>query len=139
MLQVVKKESPDYILHLGDNEWDCSVLSEIYPDIPLRVVKGNCDGFSAQPATDGFPIEGKHILMTHGHLFYVKTSMSRLKKYAGEQKPDIVLFGHTHIPHKEEWKNMIFINPGSVGFGNPKTYAVININDGKVECELKSL
>ena len=139
MLQAVKKESPDYILHLGDNEWDSSVISEVYPEIPLRVVKGNCDGFSDLPATEGFSLEGKNILMTHGHLFYVKTSMARLKSYAKEQRPDIVLFGHTHIPYKEEWKNMLFINPGSIGFGTPKTYAVININDGKIMCDLKSL
>ena len=139
MLQAVKKESPDYILHLGDNEWDTSVLSEIYPDIPLRVVKGNCDGFSGLPATEGFALEGKNILMTHGHLFYVKTSMSRLQKYAKEQKPDIVLFGHTHIPYKEEWKDMLFINPGSIGYSTPKTYAVISIIDGMITCEFKTL
>ena len=139
MLQAIKKESPDYILHLGDNDRDCSVITAKYPEIPLRNVKGNCDGFSSLSETEGFEIEDKNILMTHGHLFYVKTSLTRLKQYANDQKPDIVLFGHTHNPHKEEMNDILFINPGSIGFGTPKTYAVINIDDGKITSEIKNL
>ena len=145
ILQAVKSESPDMVLHLGDYARDCSVITEIYPDLSLRVVKGNSDGFSGNPETEGFAVNGKNILMTHGHRFYVKSSLMRLKDYANEQKPDIVLFGHTHIPHKETWNNMLFINPGSIGYGVPKTYVIINItdsvndNDDKITCEHKNL
>ena len=139
MLQAVKKESPDYILHLGDYERDCTVISKLYPDIPLRVVKGNSDGLSPLSATEGFFLEGKNFLMTHGHLFYVKSSLARLKSYANEQETDIVLFGHTHIPHKEVLSDILFINPGSIGYGTPKTFAVLELQNGKVICQFRRL
>ena len=139
IIKAVEKELPDYILHLGDNERDCKIISDLHPDIPLRVVRGNCDGLSKSSATEGFTLGDKRFLMTHGHNFYVKSSLIRLKKYADEQKPDIVLFGHTHVQHKEVWEDMLFINPGSVGVGSIKEYAVITINDGEVDVSIKNL
>ena len=139
ILQAVRKEFPDYILHLGDYNRDCSVITELYPDTPLRMVKGNSDGLSSNAATDGFILENKRFLITHGHIFYVKSSLQRLRDYANEQKPDIVLFGHTHIPYKEEYNNILFLNPGSIGYGMPKKYAIITINDGIIDYYFKSL
>ena len=139
ILQAIEKESPDYILHLGDCDSDCSVITSMYPNIPLRAVKGNSDPFSSRAETEGFMLEGKHFLMTHGHLFSVKSTLTRLMKYAHEQDADIVLYGHTHIPHKEKYKDTLIVNPGSIGYGIPKKYAIIEINDGNVICEHKRL
>ena len=139
MLQAVEKESPDYILHLGDCDSDCSVITSMYPNIPIRAVKGNCDPFSSQPDIENFKLEGKYFLMTHGHIFSVKSTLTRLMSQARHQNADIVLYGHTHIPHKEQYKNALIVNPGSIGHGVPKKYAIIEINDGKVICEHKRL
>ena len=139
MLQAVEKESPDYIMHLGDCDKDCAVIKAMHPTIPLKAVKGNCDTLSALPAAEEFMLEGKRFLMTHGHIFAVKSTLTRLMDYATEQGSEIVLYGHTHIPHKEQYNNILIVNPGSIGHGMPKKYAIIEINDGNVVCTHKSL
>ena len=58
---------------------------------------------------------------------------------------DVVLFGHTHIPLKEEYRNTIFMNPGSIPKPSPwvkgKYIGVIEIDDEGVivAAELKAV
>ena len=136
MISTVEYESPDMILHLGDKCTDCECLSRLFPEIPLRSVKGNCDGGSRGLDMDEFLLEGKRFFMTHGHLFGVKLSKMRIIDAAAKRDADILLFGHTHIQYYEENDGMIILNPGCIGL-NIKSYAVIEINDGALVCELK--
>ena len=137
MLDAVALESPDLILHLGDCEKDSSVLTLRYPDIPLRKVRGNCDRLSSELDTDEFKIEDKRFMMTHGHVYNVKTGKDRIIEIAGYRDIDILLFGHTHIPYHSVVEGIEVINPGSIGTG--KSYAVLEIKNGVVSCELKTL
>jgi len=136
MLNAVKLESPDWILHLGDNDRDCSNIEAVYPDIPLRTVRGNCDRFSAGLDIDEFELEGKRFYMTHGHLFGVKSGKAKIIQAATDKGADILLFGHTHVPHYSVSGDLTIINPGSISSGG-KYYAVLEIKNGAVECELK--
>ena len=138
ILDAIDIESPDFILHLGDNCKDCSVIESMYPDIPLRSVKGNCDRLSAGSEIDEFILEDKRFFMTHGHLFGVKTGKTSVINTALNRGVDILLFGHTHIPHYSVVENLIVVNPGSIGAGG-KYYAVLEIKNGAVSCDLKSL
>ena len=138
MLLAVDLESPDMILHLGDNDRDCSSIISMYPHIPLRKVRGNCDRFSAELDMDEFVIEGKRFFMTHGHLFGVKTGKTRVIESAVNRNADVLLFGHTHVPHNSVARNLTIVNPGNIGEGG-KTYAVLEIKNGTVVCELKGL
>ena len=138
MLAVVEKETPDYILHLGDYDRDCAAIRLAFPDIPLRAVRGNCDFGSNELEIDEFVLNGKRFLMTHGHLFGVKSSISRIKQHAENRDIDILLFGHTHVSHYEVCEGGLHvINPGSMCFGSSKSYAVIEISNEKIECELR--
>ena len=139
ILSAINKELPDYIIHLGDGVNDTSVIKANFPDIPLHAVKGNCDFFSSLAETEVFVLNNKKFLITHGHLFYVKSSLFRLMKYADEQKCDIVLFGHTHKPHNEEVNGILYVNPGCMGFNYSKRYAVIELTEDKVTCELLNI
>ena len=139
ILSVINKELPDYIIHLGDGVNDTSAIKAKYPDIPLRAVKGNCDYLCNLSETEVFILCDKKFLITHGHLFYVKSSLSRLVDYANEQKCDIVLFGHTHRSHKEDVNGILFVNPGCIGFNHNKRYAVIELVEDRVTCELLSV
>jgi len=134
----VAGESPDWILHLGDNDKDCSEIIPEFPEIPLRTVRGNCDVISAGLDMDEFILEGKRIFMTHGHLFGVKTGKTNIVNTAKSRNADILLFGHTHIPHYSVMDNLSMINPGSIGKGD-KSYAVLKIKNGVVKCKLKKL
>ena len=138
MLDAIDLESPDYIVHLGDNDKDCSSIVSMYPHIPLRKVRGNCDRFSAELDMDEFVLESKRFFMTHGHLHGVKTGKSRILEAAINRGVDILLFGHTHIPYYSLLENLTVINPGSIGSGE-KSYAVLEIKNGAVSCELKML
>jgi len=137
MLNAIYLEAPDIILHLGDNFKDCEAIEQEYPEIMLRSVRGNCDyGFSGL-VIDEFTLEGKRFFMTHGHTFSVKTGISRIIATAIEREVDILLFGHTHIPYESEVDGLMVINPGSIGLG--KSYAVLEVENGKVSCEHKLL
>ena len=138
MLKVVDAETPDMILHCGDHKKDCDAVSYVYPDIPLRSVKGNCDRFTPGTETDEFTLCDKRFFMTHGHLFGVKNGTEYLIKSAFEHDTDVLLFGHTHIPHYSVIDDLVVINPGSMG-GAGKSYAVLYIKNGVISCELKNL
>ncbi|MDP6783687.1 MAG: YfcE family phosphodiesterase [Dehalococcoidia bacterium] len=51
---------------------------------------------------------------------------------------DIILFGHTHEPEKKWRKGTLWLNPGQ-GYstvGYPATYAILHIEDGRVDAEI---
>ena len=138
MLDAVDIESPDWILHLGDNDRDCTDIELIYPEIPLRSIRGNGDYFSANLDIDEFVLGDKRFFMSHGHLFGVKTGKTRITEAAINRGADILLFGHTHVQYQSNIDNMLVLNPGSIGYGR-KSYAVLEIKDGVISCELKHL
>jgi len=138
MLQAAARESPELILHLGDYDRDCAAIEWDYPQIPVRSVRGNCDRSSSGPDADEFTLGGIRFFMTHGNLYSVKTGLSSIISYAASRGADAVLFGHTHIPHYSVKLDTTIINPGSIGMGG-KTYAVLELRNGVVKCELKSL
>jgi len=138
MLDAADIESPDVILHLGDNIGDCANVVRMFPDIMLRSVRGNCDRGSPGLDIDEFVLEGKRFVMTHGHLFSVKMGRESIKRAGIQRNADVLLFGHTHHPHHSVADNMTLINPGSIGAGT-KAYAVLEIKNGEIECEFKKL
>ena len=105
----------------------------------------NMDGKSG---ISKFKVEGKSFLAVHGCLKdHFWGTVSPDGDFAGYEKYDYVLSGHSHLPHcfsffykcnNEEYRNKkrtVFINPGSVGQPrnhNPKAqYAVLD-TDGDV-------
>ena len=138
MLDAADLESPDVILHLGDNIADCAGVVRMFPEITLRSVRGNCDRGYQGLDIDEFVLEGKRFMMTHGHLFSVKMGRDSIKKAAKERNTDILLFGHTHTPHHSTHENMTILNPGSIGSGT-KAYATLEIKNGVVDVEFKTL
>ncbi len=138
MLDAVLDENPKLILHLGDHAHDCDALLEAYPRIPLRAVRGNCDFRSNELDRDEFVIHDKRIFMTHGHLYGVKTGLGSVLNTAFSRRADILLFGHTHIPFCETVDDLLVVNPGSIGLGR-KTYAVLEVERGTVECQIVEL
>ncbi|MCF0120007.1 MAG: metallophosphoesterase, partial [Oscillospiraceae bacterium] len=103
---------PDLVLHLGDHITDCATLNLAFPQIPVRCVGGNCDRGN-HLENDEFVIEGKRFFMTHGHNYGVKFSLKSLVNNAMARGADIVLYGHTHVRHYEEYEGLHILNPGS--------------------------
>jgi len=137
MLDAIDKETPGYILHLGDYERDCTAIDAMYPEIPLRKVRGNCDRGYPGLDMDEFVLCEKRFFMTHGHLHGVKMGRDKIKKAALDRNADILLFGHTHTQHYSLFEKITIINPGSICSDN-KNYAILEIKNGEVLYELKS-
>ena len=138
VLRAVARESPDMILHLGDHDRDCSAIEIEYPEIPVRSVRGNCDRSSYGLDTDEFTVGEKRFFITHGNLYRVKTGYSHIIDSARRKGADVLLFGHTHDTYYSVLDGLAIINPGSIGM-DEKTYAVLDLKDGAIECEFMNL
>lgn len=127
-LQKWKLKEADAFFHCGD--------SELSSDDPLlehvHVVRGNCDRDIRFPSSLLTSIQSDTILVVHGHLEEVTTSMMHLYYKAKEVGATIVLFGHTHRYGAEMIDDILFVNPGSVvqpRMRKEKTYAVIQVEN----------
>lgn len=128
---IVRREQPDLILHLGDL---CRDFNELQRRLPatqaMQNVCGNCDGFTEVPDQRVLMVEGKRILMMHGHRYEVKLGYSRAMWAAREAEADILLCGHTHIPLDRNLMGLHLMNPGSCQ-GSRGTYGIIELGEGE--------
>lgn len=99
----------------------------------IVAVRGNCDSEVDQMLLN-FPmmsdyfilvLDGKRIIMTHGHIGNVSTMTLGY---------EVIFTGHTHLWQLERIKERVICNTGSITFpkdGNPPTFATID-EDGMV-------
>ena len=133
-------KKPDAILFLGDGLANLNYFD--FDGIPLYTVSGNCDGdfYGSLFSDDERIIElaGKKIMMTHGHKYDVKHSLTRLIYTAASRDVDIVLYGHTHVAHEcvltpescempKLQKPLYVMNPGAIGSGG-SSFGVITVS-----------
>ncbi|MDI6619611.1 MAG: metallophosphoesterase [Clostridiales bacterium] len=137
---IEKTGEADLLIHLGDYCRDAeSVSKELKREIIC--VKGNCD-FNPYVKTDKIiTVEGKRILLTHGHKYSVKYDYTDICFKAIEEKVDAVFFGHTHFAEAFEKDNILFLNPGSLSLpkGDAETYAVVTIDSGLIVPSIQEL
>ena len=137
MVRAVERERPDLVLHLGDL---CRDFDELRRRLPMtqamQNVCGNCDGFTEVPDQRVLLVEGRRILMMHGHRYEVKLGYARAMWAAREAQAELLLFGHTHIPFCEELEGLWVLNPGSCQ-GRRGTYGIIELSGGGVTCCIK--
>lgn len=136
--EVLKKtfKSVSYVIHLGDYIKDVDSLKTAYPELEFINVCGNCD-FGTNLFSEKLIVLGdKRIFITHGHRYNVKRNLVNLSYVAEEQRADICLFGHTHIPIITNENDIVFMNPGSISQPrsiNVCSYGIIEIcDDGKI-------
>ncbi len=102
------RDTADAVFFLGDGANDYDFLRH-QDRVPFYAVKGNNDFFSTDPASQIITFDRKRIFLTHGHLFYVKSTMRHLVTRALDDKADAVLFGHTHRPE------LVYLNEDETG------------------------
>ena len=137
MLDAIEKERPRRVFFLGDNYRDGEDLAAAYPDIPVDMVKGNCDFC---PGPDELLVEagGVRFLLTHGHRYGAKHGTDRLAEAGRQKGAAVVCFGHTHealnMPDRGVW----LFNPGTAGgVHNRPGYGVIVAEGGKFQSYLR--
>lgn len=129
----IKAEKPDRILHLGDCVQDALKLQQLFPELPVHYVSGNCDHYVSAPTEEIIMLDGVRIFMTHGHRFQVKYMYLRAVYAALEENAQLLLFGHTHRAEIFEEKGLWAMNPGAARNGS---YGIIEISNGTFQLKL---
>ena len=131
---------PDAIVITGDladsgDEHAYHMLYEALGDLPVPIyaVPGNCDFRPGEPAERLLVLEGRRILMCHGHTYGVKQSLVTAGFAAEEQQLDLFLFGHTHRTLVDRRGRTLFLNPGAIGDALRPSYATVTIRDGQLD------
>ncbi len=129
LMNVVNSQpTAEVIVHCGDGEEQYMFLKDNYKDKMVVGVRGNCDWGSSLPGVEYIKVCGKKIMITHGHLYDVKSGYYRIISAAREEKVDILLFGHTHIPTTMYEDGLYIMNPGSC-HGYMASYGYVDITD----------
>lgn len=137
MVEAMEHERPHHVFFLGDHYRDGIELSELYPDIPMDVVRGNCD-WGKGPDLRVVELEGVRFLLTHGHLQYVKSGLDELLQEAKNRQVQVACFGHTHLAKVVYRDGIYLMNPGSAGGCHAREgYGVIEALGGSVNLLLK--
>jgi putative phosphoesterase len=87
------------------------VITELEAIAPVHAVLGNTDYGIALPKTRLEEFGGKTILIHH--IVDVEYPSQTVHELLSTEKPDLVVFGHTHMPFDERRNGIRFINPGS--------------------------
>ena len=139
-LSQLKEE--DIVLHAGD--WTSgNTLKLLQQKAKVFGVWGNMDDGAVRkelPEKTIVEIQGFKIGITHG--FGAPEGMVEKVQSKFLEKVDMILFGHTHVPHSEEKYGILFYNPGSLSFNNDRrelTYAILEIKDNELTPRLITL
>ena len=125
----------DAFIHLGDLALDSDYMKEL-TDKPVYAVKGNCDLSRRMPLELTPELDGAKLLLCHGHERFVKENLYLLFMRAKAVGAQAALFGHTHVPLCTREEGVLLLNPGALKDGR---YALLTIEDGRLEPELKQL
>ena len=83
-------------------------------------------------------VEGKRILMMHGHRYEVKLGYTRAMWAAREAEADILLCGHTHIALYRDLMGLHLMNPGSCQ-GRRGTCGVMELGEGEPRFRIEEI
>ena len=104
-------QNADLFIHLGDLEEDVKKLKALYPNLPVRQVRGNCDFGSKLKTVDTVEVGGVKIFFCHGHTMMVGSGTGLLEEAAREAGCKIALFGHTHVSCCRYQEGLYVMNP----------------------------
>ena len=132
MYTAIDRHQPQQVIHLGDVLSDVEEVAKHYPKLPFCTVPGNCDGwFTTAPLKKQITLEGKSILLSHGHRWGVKSGYDGAIADARAVGADILLFGHTHVPLCRQLEDGLWMmNPGPAR----SSYGLIELENGKIRC-----
>jgi uncharacterized protein len=119
-----------HILHAGD-VGDPMIELELKFIAPVTLVVGNNDPSLSFKETEVVTLAGKKFLIHH--IVYPHAPADKLKARIAKEKPDVVVFGHTHKRFCETIGGILFFNPGYAGkprFGAERSTAILHC-DGK--------
>jgi putative phosphoesterase len=130
----------DAIVHAGDIG-KLDIIHRLEQIAPVFAVEGNNDWFGVYPTERVEEINGRRILIRH--IFGELHQLDRAAHAVIEtERPDILIFGHSHRPYREQLGGTLLFNPGSAGprrFKLPRTVGLLTLTRSGVEAEIISL
>ena len=129
----------DHILHAGDIG-DPMIELELKFIAPVTAVVGNVDAWLNFPVTAVRTLAEKKFLVHHivnPHLLSPEMTTAVAK-----EKPDAVIFGHTHKAFAETVDGIFFFNPGYSGkpkLGTERSVAILHLAGGSIRPQFITL
>jgi len=128
-----------HILHAGDIGLD-SIIAELEAIAPVTAVLGNTDGSAVFRLTETVTLAGRkflvHHIVTPGEL------KEPLRLRIARERPDVVVFGHTHRACWTTLDGVGFLNPGYAGkpkSGAERSVAILHCNGTELRPEFINL
>ena len=130
----------EHILHGGDIGLP-SILLELQEVAPVTAVSGNTDdpGFHYR-LTEIVALAGRKFLLRH--IVNPHSPDDSLQELLARERPEVVVFGHTHKPFSETLGATLFFNPGYAGksrFGMERTVAILDCTGKNIRSEYLKL
>ena len=120
----------NHILHAGD-VGPVDIITELEAIAPVTAVRGNTDFAIDLPETRLIEFGGNKFLIHHIVDFPVPSQTVRA--LLAEEQPQVVVFGHTHMPCNEQLDGVFYLNPGSPATprgGAPASVAIVEFVNG---------
>jgi hypothetical protein len=126
----------DHILHAGDIGLP-AILLRLEQIAPVTAVVGNTDdpGFHYRQ-TEVVEVAGRKFLVQH--IVNPHSPADAIKARLARERPDVVVFGHTHRPFCQTIDGALFFNPGYAGklrFGLERSVAILHCGEKEMRAE----
>jgi len=124
-----------HILHAGDIG-EPMIELELKFIAPVTVVLGNTDLGLSFKETEVVELAARKVLVHH--IVNPLAPDDRLKARLAREKPDVVVFGHTHKRFCETLGGILFFNPGYSGkpkFGTERSVAIFHCDEKEMRHE----
>jgi uncharacterized protein len=121
-----------HILHAGDIG-DPMIELELKFIAPVTLVVGNNDPGLSFKETEVVTFAGKKILVHH--IVYPQSPADKIKARIARERPEVVVFGHTHKRFCETLGGILFFNPGYAGkpkFGAERSVAILHCDENGI-------
>ena len=125
----------DHILHAGDIglPW---VILELEQIAPVTAVLGNNDEGLSYRETETVKL-GRRKFLVH-HIVDVPRPSEVVRRCLARERPDVVVFGHSHKPFNEVLAGVLYFNPGYAGkprFGQARSVAILHCEEQGMRAE----
>jgi uncharacterized protein len=125
----------EHILHAGDIG-NASIISELEAIAPVTAVHGNTDMGLPFKETEVVVLAGRKFLIHH--IVNPAALQDPLKERLERERPQVVVFGHTHKRFCRLMGGVLFFNPGYAGkakFGLERSAAILHCDEKGVREE----
>ena len=129
-----------HILHAGDIGLP-QILAELESIAPVTAVGGNTDDPAMRyDETKFVELSGRKFLIHH--IVNPAAPAEKLRRLIAHERPDVVVFGHTHKRFCEMMGGVFFLNPGYAGkpkHGLERSVAILHCNEREIRAEYLKL